>query len=67
MIGEINMASTVRSKALLTARPAESPGRVQTQPRKSGQFPSQSVIGEIKSDEYGANEAVTDIADCGIA
>jgi hypothetical protein len=40
------MASTVRMKALRTARPAESPGGIQTQPRKSVRVPSQSAIGE---------------------
>ena len=33
-------------KALLTARPAESPGGIQTQERKSVRVPSQSAIGE---------------------
>jgi hypothetical protein len=45
-IGEIKMASTVRMKALLTAQPAESPGGIQTQQRKSVRVPSQSAIGE---------------------
>src|SRR5271157_778965 len=47
VIGEIKMASTVRTKPLRTVRSAESPGSVQTQPRESVQFPTQSVIGEI--------------------
>ena len=33
-------------KALLTAQPAESPGGIQTQQRKSVRVPSQSAIGE---------------------
>src|SRR5664279_1189474 len=48
VIGEIKLASTVRTKPLRTARQEESRGRVQTWLRKSVQFPSQSVIGEIK-------------------
>jgi hypothetical protein len=42
------MASTVRTKALLITRPAESPDSFRTQQPKSVQFRSQSVIGEIK-------------------
>ena len=47
VIGEIKLAGTVGTKALLTAWPAELPGRFQTRQRKSVRFPSQSVIGEI--------------------
>src|SRR5664280_2259482 len=44
-IGEIKVASTVRSKALLTPR-LDSPSSVRTQQRKIVRLPSQSVIGE---------------------